>query len=457
MTEATTSDRRRTLVASDLTEDASRREKDEVLAQAARIRRGSEIPDYVLRALAGDKTYPQRFTPKGLQDRYRIDYRRTGWQSPFEWKVPVYLRKTKGVVVHAEERVGYVTNTNGSFRADLITVARTMVALMPGIIEVPLNGEGKPSFRLEHLAPANGFTDMQAHDALGDVRATLFMAKLLQTRAPKLFDYLVSLGQPKVCDGVIGERMFLLMTHFGEPRVHLVGQVASAPGNAKQVGCFDLSYDPTPYLDMTPRQLADAMATDFKILRTVKTNAQPMIFSLDAEAAPAVTVNENGETVTRELAAERFAAINAHPTFRRNFLEALDIRQKAFEKPANVEEQIYDGFPSREDERRMEDFHRAHSWKERLEIVNAMEDQRLRKLGFRLVLFFGSDALAAANRKQWLAQMHRDRILSGEEKPWTTLKTAREGLAEIADEKLRAHYASWYDQLEQSITGQEAA
>jgi hypothetical protein len=39
------------------------------------------------------------------------------------------------------------------------------------------NEEGKPIFKLDQLAPANGIKHNDAHDALADVRATIAIAK----------------------------------------------------------------------------------------------------------------------------------------------------------------------------------------------------------------------------------------------------------------------------------------
>lgn len=45
---------------------------------------------------------------------------------------------------------------------------------------------------------------------------------------------------------------------------------------------------------------------------------------------------------------------------------------------------MYEGFPSRADERRMQAFHAA-LWRERAELVETLEDDRLRELGRRIV------------------------------------------------------------------------
>jgi len=82
-----------------------------------------------------------------------------------------------------------------------------------------------------------------------------------------------------------------------------------------------------------------------------------------------------------------------------------------------VEERIYEGFPSRTDERRMAAFHGAGG-AERVELVETFEDDRLRELGRRLVYFGNPDALDPHRRTQlgtWLSNRRhgRDGVAAG--------------------------------------------
>src|SRR5690606_8867344 len=82
---------------------------------------------------------------------------------------------------------------NGNSRWDIIDMVRACRALRPDGIEWPNNDDGKPSFELEHLTAANNLKHEAAHDALSDVYATIAVARLVKTRQPKLFDYLLKL------------------------------------------------------------------------------------------------------------------------------------------------------------------------------------------------------------------------------------------------------------------------
>jgi exodeoxyribonuclease-1 len=74
---------------------------------------------------------------------------------------------------------------------DLLDVVRMTRALRPEGIKWPFASDGKPSNKLELLSAINKLDHVDAHDALSDVRATIALAKLLKTKQPKLFNYLL--------------------------------------------------------------------------------------------------------------------------------------------------------------------------------------------------------------------------------------------------------------------------
>lgn len=365
----------------------------------------------------------------------------------------------------------YVTNSRGSKRADLLIMMRALSAIQPEIFEIPLNAEGKQSFRLEHIAPANGFKDMDAHDALGDVRATAFMAKLCQERAPEAWEHLLQLADPKGCDEIIARGELYLTTHFGVSETHHCAVLGACPSNAKQVGVFDLSCDPTPYLDRSPEQLAEAMKTDFRILRTLKTNQQPVIFAPDSHLAPAVTGKTDADGNVQPVSApairaQRLQMIQDHPNFKMKVAEALQIRANSFSdrtqdtRVKQPEELIYDGFPGRNDKSRQDAFLNTEDWVERWAIANAFEDQRLKRLARRVVLSECPQVIPGDQLAKIRAAMARERVLAEDPDdalPWLTLPKARQRLDEVDDPELRQEIARYLDALEDDARAAIAA
>ncbi|WP_028304481.1 exodeoxyribonuclease I [Oceanospirillum maris] len=140
---------------------------------------------------------------------------------------------------------------NGNSRWDIIDVARTAYALRPEGIEWPLNDQGLPSFKLEHLTAANGIVHEGAHDAVSDVRATIALARLIRDKQPKLYQHLFELrSKHKVSDQLDLTRrkpVLHISGMFGAARGNaaIVVPLALHPTNKNGVICYDLMADPS--------------------------------------------------------------------------------------------------------------------------------------------------------------------------------------------------------------------
>jgi len=82
---------------------------------------------------------------------------------------------------------------DGRSRWDLLDVVRMTRALRPEGIKWPMTDDGKPTNRLELITKLNGVSHEHAHDALADVIASIEVARLIRTKQPKLFDWLLKL------------------------------------------------------------------------------------------------------------------------------------------------------------------------------------------------------------------------------------------------------------------------
>jgi exodeoxyribonuclease-1 len=180
---------------------------------------------------------------------------------------------------------------DGNSRWDLIDVMRMARLLRPEGIEWP-DLEGKPSFKLEQLAAANGLLHEKAHDALSDVRATIALARLLRAAQPRLFDWAL-----KARD----KTWVLQQLALKEPRavLHvssrfsaeqgcgaLVLPLAMHPGNRNSVIVCNLTIDPSPLIELDAARIRELLYTRTEDLPTgmgriplkeIKANKCPMI------------------------------------------------------------------------------------------------------------------------------------------------------------------------------------
>jgi exodeoxyribonuclease I len=154
---------------------------------------------------------------------------------------------------------------NGNSRWDLIDAVRLAHALRPDGLQWPTREDGTTSFKLEHLAAANGIVHGRAHDALADVRATIELARRLRHAQPKLFDYALGLRDK--------HRVRELLDR-GAPLLHVSARYAAAhgciapilplcphPGNSNGVICIDLRASPDLLLDLSVDELRTRLFT----------------------------------------------------------------------------------------------------------------------------------------------------------------------------------------------------
>ena len=81
----------------------------------------------------------------------------------------------------------YLTNTNDNARSDVMRVAHAVSIYASDSIVVPTDDQGQQTFRLERLAPTNGYNHDEAHEAMADVEATIYIARLARDRAPHIW------------------------------------------------------------------------------------------------------------------------------------------------------------------------------------------------------------------------------------------------------------------------------
>ena len=112
---------------------------------------------------------------------------------------------------------------------------------------------------------------------------------------------------------------------------------------------------------------------------------------------------------------------------------ALKGRREDAEPSPYVEGQIYDGFPTDDDETLRAEFHKI-PWSKRPELCRQFSDKRLRELGIRLLYNEHPEVLSYRERErmnQWLTE----RLLTERDVPWTTISKA---VIDLEDMKLNA-------------------
>jgi exodeoxyribonuclease-1 len=181
---------------------------------------------------------------------------------------------------------------NGNCRFDLIDLARLCFALRPDGIEWPRRDDGRASFRLEHIASANGLAQARAHDALADVEATLALARLIRRAQPRLWDYALTLRDKRRVRGLLdwtgGTPVLHASEKFGAERgcLGLVLPIGPSPESDQGIIVVDLMADPSVLIDCDVDELRDRLYTprvdlpegiERPAVKTIHCNRCPML------------------------------------------------------------------------------------------------------------------------------------------------------------------------------------
>jgi exodeoxyribonuclease-1 len=315
----------------------------------------------------------------------------------------------------------YLTNTNGNNRADVMRMVQAASLYEPDALTPADDGSGRTSFKLEFVAPANGFNHVAAHDAMGDVEATVHLARLLAGRAPDVWSSFMRFGSTAAVTAFAEETSVFSFSDFytGRPyswHVTLIGRNASY---GAELYVFNLEVDPEDLDCMADDELTVRVDIRPKPVRRLRGNSCPMI--MPAEDAPGISGSAG--LPLQEL--ERRAAYLAdHPNLRERLIGAFESLHETYPVSPYVEGQIYDGFFNA-DQSKLDAFH-ATPWEQRLPIVHSFSDARLRELGIRLIHAERPDVLDKATcAKLDIALAERLTGKAGEV-PWLTLPTAIE-------------------------------
>ena len=298
----------------------------------------------------------------------------------------------------------------GNCRWDLLDVLRLAHALRPEGIEWPRRDDGAPSFRLEHLAAANGVREGDAHEALSDVRALIGLARKLRDAQPRLWDYALRLRDRRHAAAMLDTLAMAPVLHVSQryPASRLcaaaVLPLARHPSNDKRVIVFDLDSEPDALLALAPAEIADRLYTptadlpegEARIpLKEVHTNKCPALVAwghLRAEDHARLGI-------ARDVVEARAARLRAVGPELAEKVRQVYASERA-RAPADVDASLYDGFVGDGDRRRIGEV-RATPPETLGERDFGFADARLPELLFRYRARNWPHTLTAAERQRW--------------------------------------------------------
>ncbi|MDB9786152.1 exonuclease domain-containing protein [Amylibacter sp.] len=317
----------------------------------------------------------------------------------------------------------FATQFFDNSRLDVMKIVFAIFAENPDILEWPTNEKGKINFKLDQLAPANGFKSHNAHDALGDVEATIFILNIIKTKAPELYKQLIEARDKSYNLRLLSSFKPVEVTfRFGGnlPKTY-TGCLCSIPSNNNRVGFFDLDQSNPMDVILGGNELIEAaMQKSPQRIRNFAINQADTI-------RPAKNTNDEWDHIC--------SVIEENIDFRKTVSECIIDRYESDENDdeKTIEQKIYGGFYSNEDKSILEQFQLA-SWEERLNLLSRFSDERLKQLGRRLIAFNAPELLTKKEYDAFDTYLKDKWESEDDQSEWTTTIKIKQQL-----EKLEEH------------------
>ena len=314
----------------------------------------------------------------------------------------------------------YITSTNGNTRGDMLSLARAANLYYPNTLKNSKNEKGNDVYKLDQMAPLNGIEHGDAHSAIGDVVATLGIAKLIAKKAPNVWKAsLMTLDKNQTLELIKNETYFCTNEYFyGKSRPYVQTFVCQHPQYQWPL-CFDLRHDPNIYLKMPIQELTAVMKKQPKFIRTIRHNKHPVIMN----PKYGEKFDEYKIIGTSKLQ-ERAKLIRGNNEFAEKIstikrLESEEKEQSKSQEDLYEEESIYTKFTTAEDNKIMPEFHSVN-WDKKLSIISKFKDERLKYFGKKLLYMEKPELLS----KEDYNLIHKDiakKLLSTNNEKWNTI------------------------------------
>lgn len=298
----------------------------------------------------------------------------------------------------------------GNSRWDLLDVMRMMYAVCPDALQWPLRDDGQPSFKLEHLAKANGCFEGEAHEALSDVRSLINIARKVRAAAPKLWQHCLDLRDKSKVAGK-------LALHKNQRILHVSGQFPAAqactglmlplmphPLIKTRTLSVELRPEALKLIDYTAEQIERNIFTktsqmpegETRIgLKEIHHNRCPILFEPDDAKALGLKLDMAHLGIDIQQAKEIHAQLNASAESIMHKLAKVFAKQRDFDN-SDPDGALYSGFFDKADKTK---FSKARSSKGQAELV--FNDARLSELYFRYKARNWPESLDAREQMLW--------------------------------------------------------
>ena len=334
----------------------------------------------------------------------------------------------------------YLTSAKGNTRLDVLKLARAVSAFAPNSIAIPLGKDNKPSFKLQNLTKVNQVTHDNAHDAMGDVIATLELAKKIKSNAGEVWDVLVAYKKGDDIGKKIFNEEFVCYQDliFGKIYNFAATFVCFHPVYGKSWLCaFDLKHDPRPLFDLGFSELKQALFSTPTKIRQISLNKMPVVLSKENFSAL-----EDYKEIGMEEILKRSKLVKDNHDFSSKVHDIIE--EKVREKQDSASQDEDDHFPehsihqssiqmSRQDRILLPQFQKGN-WEEKAKTYKSFQDSVLQYFGKLLIYEEQPDALSKEELSS-IKKVIAEKLLTTNQRPWITFPDAFKKIDDLRQEK----------------------
>ena len=320
----------------------------------------------------------------------------------------------------------YITNTSGATRLDLMYTFQIVANFFPNSLTIPCNEENEISLKLTDWADSNNISSLNAHDAVADCYLMVNLSRLIAEKASQAWksslmgsskdgNLRLLQSEPFAMIGeVIRKKKFTYPVTFCGQNQRMQNEVAVA----------DLYFDPDALDELSDSELLEQISAAGTAIRKVRINKSiPLISCLDIPS-----IQEKLDIPLNQLE-ERAYKIKNNTKLQARVSELMTNNQIQYPSPKFVEQSVYAGFPSNEDELWMERFH-ATPWEERYKLIEGFQDSRYRELAERLICSNSENSISDNSLKRYKTFLEQRLSDKG---PWLNLGTAQEKIKKLIE------------------------
>ncbi len=271
------------------------------------------------------------------------------------------------------------TSQKGNSQLDALHIMLAASKFCPGAINLAFKDDGRPTFKLERLAPANGFDHLSAHDALCDVEATLHLCRRVRNCAPDFWD---KVSMPRSRDNITrtlepGAVYSYVETQYGKVRSAFATFIGLSSSHPDVGYLFDLAFDPAETEHVDDDALHQYVNRRPSPITPIWLNTHPLVFRCtDREATESLSVMQNLSARAKWLGDAECLRARIHAAVEQGIEWQDKTTDLLFDKSALAGDDIA----------LMKRFHEVR-WSARSAIVDQIADDQLRALGKAAYLF----------------------------------------------------------------------